>query len=108
MQIVPIQNGLPNQEFTITLDSQKYDIALRTISDLTYATIRINNVKVIDSVRCIPLHPVLPYQYLEAPGGNFAFQTPDDELPNYAQFGVTHILLYATVAELAALRASEA
>lgn len=106
-QIVPLQ-VLPNQHLTITLDQQKYDITLKTITDLTYATISVNGTKVIDNVRCIPLHPLLPYKYLEGVGGNFVFYTTNDELPNYMSFGVTHVLVYASVAELVALRAAEA
>lgn len=105
MQIVPLQQ-IVNQSLSITLDQQKYDITLRTIGDITYATVLRNNVKIVDSVRCVPLRPILPYEYLEGVGGNFAFYTANDELPNYASFGVSHILLYASAAELAALRAS--
>jgi hypothetical protein len=104
-QIVPLQ-VLPNQHLTITLDQQKYDITLKTITDLTYATISVNGTKIVDSVRCIPNRPILPYQYLEGVGGNFAFFTSNDELPNYMAFGVTHTLIYASAAELAALRAT--
>lgn len=105
MQIVPLQQ-VPNQLRTITLDQAKYDISLRTITDVTYATISKNNVKIVDSVRCVPMRPLLPYAYLEGTGGNFAFYTSGDEMPNYTAFGVSHILLYASAAELAAVRAS--
>lgn len=102
MQIVPLVQ-LPNYEFTTTLDGAKYDIAWRTIDDLTYMTISRAGVKLVDSTRCIAFRPIIPYPYLEGAGGNFAFDTPNDELPNYELFGVTHTLLYASHAELAAL-----
>jgi len=105
MQIIPLKQ-IPNDEFTITLDAIKYDIAIRTISDVTYMTIIQNNVKIVDSVRCVPFRPIMPYAYLEGDGGNFAFSTTNDELPNYQSFNVTHILLYASAAEIAAVRAS--
>lgn len=105
MQIIPLVQ-LPNYEFTITLDGAKYDLAWRTIDDLTYMTIVRAGVKIVDSVRCIPFRPIIPYEYLEGTGGNFAFDTLNDELPNYQSFGVSHTLLYASNAELATLRAT--
>lgn len=107
MQIIDLIQS-PNFEFTTTLENAKYDIAVRTVGDLTYMTISRNAVKLIDSVRCVPFEPILPYEYLEEGGGNFAFDTKNDEYPNYTQFNVSHIFLYATAAEIAAARASAA
>lgn len=104
MQIVPLQQ-LINQAFTITLESAKYDISLRTIGDLTYASIARDNIDLIDGVKCVPFRPLL-YPYQEGAGGNFSFYTLNDEYPLYSSFGLTHFLLYATAAELATLRAS--
>jgi hypothetical protein len=104
MQIIPLQQII-NNEFTTTLEAAKYDIALRTIGDLTLATISRNGVKLIDGTRAVPFRPLL-LQYMEGGGGNFAFYTQNDEYPLYSNFGTTCFLLYATAAELAALRAA--
>ncbi len=109
MQILTLQN-IPNQEQTITLDQVKYILTFRTIGWRTYATININGAatNAVDGAQCMPNEAILPYRYLETPGGNFVFDTPNDEYPLYTQFGITHRLLYASVAELAAYRAAQA
>jgi hypothetical protein len=104
MQNIPLQ-VTPNQSFPITLDNTLYTITLRTIGDLTYLDVDINGVSVVSGLRCTPNVPLIPYRYMEGAGGNFAFAT-SGEYPNYEQFGVTQLLIYATVAELAALRAT--
>lgn len=110
MQIINLQNTLPNQELTITLDQVKYILTFRTIGWRTYVSININGAatNAVDGIQCMPNEALLPYKYLESPGGNFVFATPNDEYPLYTQFGVTHIFLYASVAELAAYRAAQA
>jgi hypothetical protein len=107
MQILNLQN-IPNQQQTITLDQVKYVLTFRTIGWRTYATININGAatNAVDGIQCVGNEALLPYKYLESPGGNFVFDTPNDEYPLYTQFGITHRLLYASVAELVAYRAS--
>jgi hypothetical protein len=107
MQIIPLL-AIPNRTFTITLDQVNYKITLRTIGVQTYVTINMNSAdtNVVDGILALSNRPILPYEYLESPGGNFAFYTPNDEYPYYEQFGTTHNLLYASVAELAAYRAT--
>jgi hypothetical protein len=104
MEIIPLSNTLPNQRQTVTLDQNQFIIVLRTIGCLTYASITLNGEDVIDGICCQSNQPILPYEYLENDSGNFAFYTPNDEYPYYEQFGVTHNLVYASAAELAALR----
>ncbi len=104
MQLIALQN-IPNQTFSITLDQQLYSITLRTIGNETYASVTMNGNDIIDGIKCQPNTPVIPYPYLEGAGGNFSFYTPNDEYPNYEAFDTTHFLLYASNAELAALRA---
>lgn len=105
MQLIPLQNT-PNQSFPITLDNNLYTITLRTIGDLTYLDVGINGVTVLSGLRCPANQPLIPYQYLENGGGNFAFFTPNGVYPNYLEFGVTQDFIYASAAELAALRAA--
>ena len=105
MFIIPLQQ-LVNQSVTVTLEQARYVIGLRTIADRTYATIERNGLTLCTSQLCMPNDNILTYAYEEMGGGNFSFYTPNDEYPYYEQFSVTHILLYATAAELATLRAA--
>lgn len=105
MQQIPLQNT-PNQSFPITLDSIRYTLTLRTIGSITFISIDINGARVLSGERCPPNQPLIPYEYLENDGGNFAFVTANDEYPNYPSFGTTQKLIYASPAELAAFRAS--
>ena len=101
-QQVPIQT-LPNQSFSITLDGNLFQIALRETNGVVSASMIINGVDEIDNVRCVAGTPIIPSRYQEA--GNFLFLTQNGELPNYAKFNVSQILLYFTTAEIAAYRA---
>lgn len=105
MQFIPLQ-VTPNESFPITLDNTRYDLSLRSIGALTYLDVTINGVLVLSGQRCPPNEPLIPYEYLEGAGGNFAFTTPNGEYPNYPSFGTTHFLVYASAAELAAIRAA--
>jgi hypothetical protein len=97
--------ALPNQEFSIRLDAYRYNVRLNSVSDgAMCATIQRDGVTVIDGVRCVAGRFVLPYAYLEGLGGNFFFDTPNDEIPDYQQFGTTHFLVYLSAAELGVLR----
>lgn len=104
MQGIQLQTNNPNFEFTVTLEQNKYDIAIRTIGDRTYMSVDCNGADVIDGVLCVPGAIVLPYAYLEGQGGNFVWVTANDNYPNWNNFGTTDFLLYISVAELASLR----
>ena len=105
MLFVPLEIT-PNQQIPITLDGNLYDITLRTIADLTYVSLSINGTVIISGLRCPPNQPLIPYQYLEGGGGNFAFVTQSNVYPNYTEFGITQNLIYATAAELATIRSA--
>lgn len=104
MQQIPIQS-IPNQEFSITLDGNIYDITPKTMDNITCVSIVRNGVDIIDNIRCVPFQPVLPAQYQES--GNFSFVTGNGDLPYYTQFNVTQQLIYLSADELAALRAPQ-
>lgn len=102
--IIPIE-AIPNQEFSIRLDSFRYGITLNSVNDgALCATITRDGVPVISGVRCVAGRMILPYPYLEGLGGNFYFDTPNDEIPDYRQFGTTHQLIYFDAAELGVMR----
>lgn len=103
MTIIPLE-PLPNQEFNIRLDNFRYKIRLNTVDDTCLcATISRDDVPLIDGNRATSNTVLIPYRYLEGDGGNFAFVTPNDELPQFEQLGTTHILVYYSRAELDAL-----
>lgn len=95
---------IPNQRIQFAGDGQQYDIDLRTIDDVTYMDVSMNGTVLISSAPCIPQQLIVPYAYLEGAGGNFVFETMNDNYPNYKNFGAGDVLLYATNAELATLR----
>ena len=57
---------------------------------------------VLTGFRIVSGTPLIPYGYLES--GNFVLIVPDDETPDYNQFGITQTLLSYTQEELEALR----
>ncbi|CAB4132128.1 hypothetical protein UFOVP138_53 [uncultured Caudovirales phage] len=104
MQTIQLQ-PIPNQQLTVTLESVQFDITLRTIGLTMYITIAAGGVTILSGSRCVAGMALMPYHYLEGLAGNFAFITANDDLPYYDQFGVSQTLIYATAAELKAIRA---
>lgn len=103
--IIPLE-AIPNQEFTIRLENLRYTVRINSVADsCTVATITRDGATVINGTRIVANELLIPYPYLEGAGGNFFLETPDDELPDYEQFGSTHRLIYFTREELEAMRA---
>lgn len=101
MIIVPLAR-VPNQTFSITLDSNQYNIGVFTTRSTMAIDITRNNEIVIQGQRLVPDSIVIPYRYLE--DGNFFILTENGEYPFYTEFGVSQTLLYASTAELEELR----
>lgn len=98
---IPIQ-AIPNQNFSINLDNNLFDITLRTTNGITSASFTINGTDTIDNIRCVAGSVLIPYAYLEA--GNFMFLTNNYQFPIYTQFNISQTLVYFTAAELATIR----
>lgn len=98
---LPIQQ-LPNQSFTITLDGNLYEITLKTCNGITAVSITENGTDILDNGIAASCAQIISSQYNEA--GNFMFLTANQQLPNYAQFGLTQSLFYFSASELAAFR----
>lgn len=96
-QSVPIQ-AIPNQSFSVTLDGNLFDIAIRETNGIMSVSMSINGVDTLDNMRAVAGSPVIPYRYQEA--GNFMFLTANYDLPDYTQFNTTQSLVYFTAAEL--------
>lgn len=92
-------NKVPNQELTFIVDDKTFRIQLRTIQDLTFMTVFLNENPLIYSQLCTPNNFVNLYNYISA-GGKFFFRCIDEEYPNYNKFGDTQHLLFYTEDEL--------
>ena len=99
IEIAPV----PNQSFSVRLDDQQYDFVIKFEAGVMSVTITRDNVLLVSNLRAVPGEPLLPYRYLES--GNFVITTKDGDYPNYLEFGVTQNLIFASHAELEALRA---
>lgn len=69
---------------------------------MTCGMLRDGEVIFNNGFRIVNGAPLIPYKYLES--GNFAFQIPDNETPNYENFQSTQFLFYATQEEIEAVR----
>lgn len=92
--------AIPNQTFSATLEDNIYNIQIRCIDNNNKMIINIsrNGAVIIQGLELIPDVPLIPYIYLE--GGNFLFQTLNDELSDYTQFNINQFLYYVTKQEL--------
>lgn len=98
-----ILQPIPSQAFSIDIEGNTFDIAIKTAGTMI-ADITINNSIKILGVKCQPNLPIIPYWHLEE--GNFFIITEAEELPDYAQFGITQQMVYLTAAEMEAYYAN--
>jgi hypothetical protein len=94
---------VPNQSFSIRLSDHFYELVIKETNGCMSVTIFRDNVLILENIRAVAGTPIIPYHYLES--GNFIFSTENDDLPDYSQFGISQSLIYATQAEIGALRA---
>lgn len=103
MLLIPLAQ-VPNQQFSLQLDDDFYNITVKFIINLMTVTVVRNNETIIDNVRAEPDLPIIPYDYLEGDNGNFTFITSGGEYPIYSQFGITQFFFFADNEELRVLR----
>lgn len=96
-------SAIPNQTFSIQLDNIFYDLAIYAANRIMAMDLNRGGTQILTGERLVPGYPVIPYRYLES--GNFVFITNNEEYPDYRQFGINQILVYASAAELSSLRA---
>lgn len=79
----------PNQEFFINLENK--DMTIRVISrKIPFLSVFYNDNYVVQNVPCFPNQEILPYPYQSSEiGGNFFFETNDDEYPEWKNFNTT-------------------
>lgn len=95
--------AIPNQAFTVALDGHNYAFKIYAIDDCMAVDLTRDNTLILSGQRVVANFPIIPYGYLE--NGNFIFDTFNDDLPYYTQFGITQSLIYASALELSTLRA---
>lgn len=99
-QIVSL-SVVANQLLSVDFDEVRYDLRFRTINDNQMCVdITINDVQVLSGQRVIANAPLIPYVYLADSGGNFFFETLDNELPYWDKFNISQRLIYVTADEL--------
>lgn len=101
MQNIPIQ-AIPNQAFSIVLDNNSWGFVIKSTNGAISVSLTFNGVDLVDGARAVANMRIIPSQYEEA--GNFAIVTLNHDVPDYTQFGITQQLIYASAAEIAALR----
>lgn len=101
MQSIPLQS-IPNQSFSITLGGNQWNFTLKTTNGVIAVTLAKNNIAIINNLRAVANTLIIPARYLE--DGNFLFLTQNFQLPDYAQFGITQLLVYLSPADLIASR----
>ena len=95
----------PKQNPQFYADGQQYNIRVWWDgADMMFLDVTINGTVVATSLPCIVGQMVMPYAFMEGAGGNFFWQTASGDNPIYTNFGTNDILLYASAAEMAAVR----
>ena len=89
---------IPNQAFSVTLNSVRYDIRIYLAANVMCCDLSINGTPIITGIRLVSGALIIPYRYLE--NGNFLITTLNDELPWYEEFEATQFLIYFTQDEL--------
>lgn len=103
MQTISIQ-AIPNQEFTVNIGDYRYDIRLVFIEPGTMAyDLSIDEQPVIRGQRVTKGELFMPYRYQEV-DGNFYLYMPEDEQPDYEQFGDSQMLYYLNPEEVDQVR----
>ena len=93
---------IKSQRVSIRLGENLYDLRVYSIpGGMAFDMIR-DEATILSGFRIVPGTPLIPYKYLES--GNFMLIIPDNELPDYNQFGLTQNLIYFSDDELVAVR----
>jgi hypothetical protein len=93
--------SLSNQKVSVTINDIDFEITIKSTGGVV-ADIMMDNVVVLQGVKCLPNMPIIPYQYFE--NGNFFFVTENEEYPDYTKFNVSQSLVYLTPDEMVTYR----
>lgn len=96
---IELNKNNANQEFDIIVDEleNSLHILLQTVNNILLMSVFVNSEQVGEPFLCFPDQPVVPYPYMQKLiGGNFIFETQDDDYPNYENFEDTCKLYFLT------------
>lgn len=98
-------NNLPNQTFTTTINNVDMEVifilAGEENNNIMFFALRTNEDYLCPFVPVFANQGLLPYEYMIAEaGGQFFFETENDEYPNWENFGTTCKLYFVTQDEL--------
>ncbi|MBS6552952.1 MAG: hypothetical protein KH321_03300 [Clostridium sp.] len=100
---IELEKTNANQEFDIVIDEieNSIHILLQTVNDILLMSLFVNSEQIGQPFMCFPNQPVVPYPYMQKLlGGNFIFETQDDNYPSYENFGSTCKLYFVTLDEI--------
>ena len=92
-------DAIPNQELSVTLDGNRWDITIKECNGVMCCTLVLNDVLLLSGQRIVAGSPLIPYKYMQG-SGNFWILTEDDELPYYDRFGVDQQFIYMSAGEV--------
>ena len=96
---------LPNQQFSLTINNINMNVDLKAAgsndNQIMLFAMQINGEYVCPYVPVFANQGLLPYKYMVSiAGGNFFFETDQDEYPNWQNFGTSCYLYFITEDEL--------
>jgi hypothetical protein len=92
-------DSTPNQELSVTLDGNRWDITIKECNGVMCCTLVLNDVLLLSGQRIVAGSPLIPYKHMQG-SGNFWILTEDDELPYYDRFGVDQQFVYMRFEEV--------
>lgn len=98
MQTIPLF-AVADQTFTTTLDNDRYVIRIFKTGETMSASVQRNETVATTGQRITPGEMLIPFPAYQGVSGNFILLTANEELPNFAQFGITQTLVYFSLAE---------
>lgn len=97
MQVLPI-NAIANQQLSVILDNNQWDIIIRDVNGAIAVTLTKNSEQIVLAARAVAGMRILQSKYQQ--DGNFAIISNDQGIPDYTQFGISQFLVYISPAEL--------
>jgi hypothetical protein len=96
-QLVTLQ-PVANQQLSATFGDDRYQMTLKETNGVMAVTLIRNDETLYTNLRTVAGTPLIPYRYQQR--GNLIFETQDEEIPYYNQFGITQFLIYASASEI--------
>ena len=90
------------QTFSVNAGDSQFDITIKLAGGAMIYDVYRDDEAIMFGARLVTRGLMLPYRYQMA-AGNFLLAVPDDELPDYNQFGQSQFLYYLDNDDLADL-----